>query len=149
MANNIEFIAANDLPVTEAEEVDVLCVENGEMKRKPAHSLGGGGNCDLIIIGTPEIQDWGSDGWGTGDIALTLEKGDFETLKEKIKNHEPISGLYIEEITEEAASITNGEITPYTRIHLSCGVGFEDGCIVVNCYDYWFILNPDNTIVMD
>lgn len=39
---NIEFIAAQNLPVTEAEEVDVLCVVNGELKRKPAEGIGGG-----------------------------------------------------------------------------------------------------------
>lgn len=41
---NIEFIAANNLPVTEAEEVDVLCVVDGELKRKPAEGLGGAGS---------------------------------------------------------------------------------------------------------
>lgn len=43
-----EFIAAKDLPVAEGDEVDVLCVENGELKRKEGASLGGsgGGNSD-------------------------------------------------------------------------------------------------------
>lgn len=39
---SIEFISAKDLPTTEAEEVDVLCVEGGELKRKAGASLGGG-----------------------------------------------------------------------------------------------------------
>lgn len=47
MANR-EFIAAKDLPVTEAEEVDVLCVENGELKRKAGASLGGGGGITIL-----------------------------------------------------------------------------------------------------
>lgn len=38
-----EFISAKDLPITEAEEVDVLCVDNGELKRKQAKGLGGAG----------------------------------------------------------------------------------------------------------
>ena len=44
MAVNKEFIAAKDLPTTEAKEVDVLCVEpaTGELVRKPGASLGGG-----------------------------------------------------------------------------------------------------------
>lgn len=44
MENNKEFIAAKDLPTTEAKEVDVLCVEpqTGELVRKPGASLGGG-----------------------------------------------------------------------------------------------------------
>jgi hypothetical protein len=40
--SNIEFISAKDLPTTESNEVDVLCVENGELKRKAGASLGGG-----------------------------------------------------------------------------------------------------------
>lgn len=43
MAENIELIAAKDLPTTEAEEVSVLCIDNGELKRKPGASFGGGG----------------------------------------------------------------------------------------------------------
>ena len=39
---NREFISAANLPATEANEVDVLCVDNGELKRKPAANLGGG-----------------------------------------------------------------------------------------------------------
>lgn len=38
-----EFISAKDLPITEAEEVDVLCVDNGELKRKQAKGLGSAG----------------------------------------------------------------------------------------------------------
>lgn len=41
MAENREFIAAKNLPVTEAEEVDILCVEDGELKRRPAKGFGG------------------------------------------------------------------------------------------------------------
>lgn len=41
---NPNFIAANDLPIAEGENISVLCVENGEMKQKPATGLGGGGN---------------------------------------------------------------------------------------------------------
>ena len=43
MAENIELIAAKDLPTTEAEEVSVLCIDNGELKQKPGVSFGGGG----------------------------------------------------------------------------------------------------------
>lgn len=48
---NIEFIPASNLPTTEAEEVDVLCVENGELKRKAGASLGGsGGSMEVDIV---------------------------------------------------------------------------------------------------
>ena len=39
---NRELISAANLPATEANKVDVLCVDNGELKRKPAANLGGG-----------------------------------------------------------------------------------------------------------
>ena len=47
-----ELISAKDLPVTEAEEVDVLCVDNGELKRKQAKGLGGAGG--YVIRVKPE-----------------------------------------------------------------------------------------------
>lgn len=43
MSENINFIPAAELPITAAKEVDVLCVENGELKRKAGANLGGGG----------------------------------------------------------------------------------------------------------
>ena len=43
MSENINLIPAAQLPLTEAEEVEVLCVDNGELKRKAAGNLGGGG----------------------------------------------------------------------------------------------------------
>lgn len=49
MADNIEFVAAKDLPVSESESVDVLCVDDGELKRKPAANLGGGGGGGYVI----------------------------------------------------------------------------------------------------
>lgn len=50
MADNYEFISAADLPTTDAKEVDVLCVENGELKRKAGASIGGGGGGYVINV---------------------------------------------------------------------------------------------------
>ena len=50
MADNYELIAAKDLPTTDAKEVDVLCVENGELKRKAGASIGGGGGGYVINV---------------------------------------------------------------------------------------------------
>ena len=47
MAENINFISAAELPEATGEEVSVLCLENGEMKQKPANGLGGG--IDAVI----------------------------------------------------------------------------------------------------
>lgn len=50
MANR-EFIAAKDLPVTEAEKVNVLVVDpsTGELAQKAGANLGGGEQTDLVI----------------------------------------------------------------------------------------------------
>ena len=47
MAENINFISAAELPEATGEEVSVLCLENGEMKQKPANGLGG--DVDAVI----------------------------------------------------------------------------------------------------
>jgi hypothetical protein len=39
---NVQFIAAKDLPVAESKDVNALCVENGELKQKPMSSGAGG-----------------------------------------------------------------------------------------------------------
>ena len=51
MAENINFISATELPEATGEEVSVLCLENGEMKQKPANGLGGGVDA-VIDLGT-------------------------------------------------------------------------------------------------
>ena len=58
MAENIELIAAKDLPTTEAEEVSVLCIDNGELKQKPGASFGGGGY--VIVVEDPPDLDTGT-----------------------------------------------------------------------------------------
>ena len=49
MAENINFISATELPEATGEEISVLCLENGEMKQKPANGLGGGETPDMVI----------------------------------------------------------------------------------------------------
>ena len=52
MNENINFISAAELPEATGEEVSVLCLENGEMKQKPANGLGGGEKPDMVITVT-------------------------------------------------------------------------------------------------
>lgn len=52
MAENINFISAAELPEATGEEVSVLCLENGEMKQKPANGLGSGEKPDMVITVT-------------------------------------------------------------------------------------------------
>ena len=77
MSENIEFISAAELPTTEATEVDVLCIENGELKKKSGANLGGGGadNYDAIIHWVEEDND------GDGTRMITFESGSYEAMK--------------------------------------------------------------------
>lgn len=61
MAENYELISAKDLPTTDAKEVDVICVEGGELKRKPGASIGGGGGYVVRLPADTEMQ-MGDDG---------------------------------------------------------------------------------------
>ena len=55
MSENYEMIAAANLPTTDAKEVDVICVEGGELKRKPGASLGG--NAGGYVVKVPADID--------------------------------------------------------------------------------------------
>lgn len=59
MAENINFIPANELPELEADEVDVLAVDpvTGELGRKPGANLGG----SAAIVLTATMTDDGID----------------------------------------------------------------------------------------
>lgn len=78
---NREFIPAADLPVAEGEEVSVLCVENGEMKQKPASGLGAKpAEPDMVIEVTTEL----------GGEALSADKttvisGDYANVVAKLQ----------------------------------------------------------------
>lgn len=62
MAENINFISATELPEATGEEVSVLCLENGEMKQKPANGLGGGETPDMVITVTGHSNTAASNG---------------------------------------------------------------------------------------
>ena len=60
MAENYEFISAANLPTTDAKEVDVICVEGGELKRKAGASIGGGGY--VVRVPADAEMQMGDDG---------------------------------------------------------------------------------------
>lgn len=78
--NEREFIAANALPVTEAEEVNVLVVdpETGELAQKAGANLGGGSSVDGIISCTTSPVS------ANNVDAFTLTDFDYEAIKAKI-----------------------------------------------------------------
>lgn len=76
MSNNL--IPAADLPVTESKEVDVLCVENGELKRKSGANLGGAGSY-IIRVNPEEVSISDSSGL---TITLTESRDNFGPILE-------------------------------------------------------------------
>ena len=73
-----EFIAAKDLPVAEGDEVDVLCVENGELKRKEGASLGD--KYDLVL----ETASYLSTGVDYSPEDITVVSGSVSSCIEKM-----------------------------------------------------------------
>lgn len=67
MAGNINLIPATELPEATGEEVSVLCLENGEMKQKPANGLGGGEKPDMVIT----IASLSTSGAQSGNYEIT------------------------------------------------------------------------------
>ena len=86
MAENINFISANELPEATGDEIAVLCVENGQMKRKIG-SLGGAYVIDLTgqtldptaaqtIITSVSYNDFADHWYKGGVLAIkTLMQG--------------------------------------------------------------------------
>lgn len=77
MANNIEFVPASELPMAETDDIEVLCIENGELKLKDGSGLGGSGEFDAVLRSTSYPCNHSTDVW-------TVEKLDFEGIKSKI-----------------------------------------------------------------
>lgn len=81
MSENIEFIAAKDLPEATGSEVSVLCLEGNELKQKPGASLAGGGGyilkltADDIVLGDSMtvIAD-------VADMVTAIESGSLVTV---------------------------------------------------------------------
>lgn len=61
MADNINLIPAAELPLTEADEIDVLCVEGGELKRKAASNLGGSGSYIIHVPASEVVENEASN----------------------------------------------------------------------------------------
>lgn len=86
MAENINFISVTELPEATGEEVSVLCLENGEMKQKPANGLGGGGGVDLELS-VPEYTV--TKTYTTDNINIIF--GSIESVMQKVNNGEPVN----------------------------------------------------------
>lgn len=71
MSEKINFIPANELPVAEGDEVFVLCVENNELKQKPANGLCGSNT--PLLLDADSAESYQNDS-SYGDAALEAIK---------------------------------------------------------------------------
>lgn len=136
--SNIEFIPANELPTTEASEVDVLCVENGELKLKAGASIGGNTAYDLIlrVVGGRDEE--------TGDnfvIEYEVMQGSYDAVKQKIDNHIEPKVLLSEE-SRDGDYIAKSVYENFAYWYSIPSEGYE----ALN-FDNWYDLLPDNTVV--
>lgn len=120
---NINFIPANELPVAEGNEVSVLCLENGEMKQKPASGLGGD-NWDAVIHTT----DYNSID------AFTLVSGTYEAIRTKV-----LAG----EVPKIKATWTN-TMEDGTIWHTVLSVVTVQACETIDDEWLWILLNDGN-----
>ena len=134
---NIEFIPAKDLPTTEGSEVDVLCVENGELKRK-AISLGGDPEYDLILR---VVSGWDEESGNNIVIEYEVIQGSYDAVKQKIDNAIEPNILILEE-RRDGDYIEKSVYETWAYWYSITSEGYE----ALN-FDTWYDLLPDNTVV--
>lgn len=134
---NIEFIPAKDLPTTEGSEVDVLCVENGELKRK-AISLGGDPEYDLILR---VVGGWDEETGNNIVIEYEVIQGSYDAVKQKIDNAIEPNVLILEE-RRDGDYIEKSVYETWAYWYSITSEGYE----ALN-FDTWYDLLPDNTVV--
>lgn len=85
------FISAADLPITEASSVDVLCVENGELKRLPAADISGSGGGYVIELTAETMPESGIEPNEDGNIILEINDISYDAFIEILVNGGSVS----------------------------------------------------------
>lgn len=128
MSEKIELIPASELPVAEGDEVSVLCLENGELKQKPANGLGGSG-------GSHWIMNTSTDQYNSDAI---VSEGLYEALENMFTNGIPVPVTAFRPQSNGSVSCDYG-VKTYTK--LSDGTGFR---LAYNSSQYWTIRKDGN-----
>lgn len=113
---NREFISAKDLPIAEGDDVSVLCVENGEMKQKPAKGLG----VKSIVLKTRSI-----DYNGEKDNECSVEPlpvGTFASIKSAILGGEFVQVFNIH--TNHFISSEHNEEETYVNCYTGINISY-------------------------
>ena len=126
---NIEFISAKDLPTTESNEVDVLCVEKGELKRKEGASLGGGKAFFL------RIEDAYHDSSADGGVVIFVNPELFAEIEGEVNGESVCSVRLIGEVDDGGMKFA--ECPLFEDIFLlpsglsGAEIGFDSGMVTV------------------
>lgn len=127
MTENIEFIPAHELPATEGNEVSVLCVENGELKQKPANGLGGGEKADLVIALRCPAADIVAP--NEENTSVTVESGSLEAVVEALRAGRPpvvkCKRFYITQGFDTSFPIVEGGVYDCDVLYYNGGVNIS------------------------
>lgn len=143
MSENIEFIAAKDLPEATGDEVSVLCLEGNELKQKPGASLGGG-SYDFVV--KLRIVDDG-DGWGKAE-AEVVSGITYEDAMVKLNDGKTLTAFIQEDCTNLPSACVEDGITEWLWNGEVTGMftGGDGGVIRFYGWYLGFDITPDNNI---
>ena len=119
-----EFIAAKDLPVTEAEEVNVLVVDpaTGELAQKAGANLGGE-KADLVISLIAPIAFGGAT---SENISVAIKSGSLDAVVDAMRDGRPpvvkCERFFVEQGFDTEAPMAEGGVC-------DCDVAYYNGTI--------------------
>lgn len=89
MSENINFIPANELPYAEGDEVEVLCLEGDELKRKAAEDLSGGSTVTIQAKYSHTLNQNGEGSTETHEVT-PVPAGTFKHIKDGLIAGAPV-----------------------------------------------------------
>ena len=138
MSEKFELIEAKDLPMTEEDDVTVLCVgADGEMKRKPAKGLGGGEyDAEIHVTLTND-----------GNLTVELVVGSFETIRNLVlAGKKPNIAVRVTDIADVTWHETQSALTVQ-----ACENDAEPVWVMIYLRDatFWLGINSDGSVNID
>lgn len=143
MSEKTNFIPANELPLAEGEQVEVLCLENGEMKRKPADGLGGGSGYDAMILITRDPDNE----WDT----MVLESGSHAEIHAKIMAGKTVS-VAMKDVTLSGGVPFGLSVLTSVRVDCCSDISEPIYCQFISPFDNNLraaVIAPDNSTYWD
>lgn len=115
MDKNINFIPANELPVTEGDEVFVLCVEGGELKQKKQAKTPEVGNSATVTFRTKGAVMENSQFYEVKSVPT----GIFAKIKDGLTSGNVVNVIEVCTVTQtvDGAEMTYTEVVPTFYMH--------------------------------